>query len=61
MTLLELARKLRPYIEKAAIALDDTDALEAKELFPQWQIGNAYEINDRVRYNNILYKQRTSN
>ena len=36
MTLLELARKLRPYIEKAALSLDDTDALEAPNLFPNW-------------------------
>ena len=36
MTLLELARKLRPYIEKAAMFLDDVDALEAVNLFPTW-------------------------
>ena len=36
MTLLELARKLRPYIEKAALFLDDEDALEAVQLFPNW-------------------------
>jgi hypothetical protein len=29
MTLIELARKLRPFIEKAALSLDDKDALEA--------------------------------
>jgi len=27
MTLVELARKLRPLIEKAALSLDDADAL----------------------------------
>ena len=37
MTLIELARKLRPYIEKAAISLDDIDAIEATQLFPEWQ------------------------
>jgi hypothetical protein len=36
MTLLELAQKLRPYIEKAAISLSDEDALEAVNLFPNW-------------------------
>ena len=35
MTLVELAHKLRPYIEKAALFLDDIDALEAIQLFPQ--------------------------
>ena len=31
--LIDLALKLRPYIEKAAAKLDDTDALEAIQLF----------------------------
>jgi len=57
MTLTELARKLRPLIEKAAISLDDADALEAKELYPQWSgDGVGYFANDRVRYESILYK-----
>lgn len=57
MTLVELARKLRPLIEKAAISLDDADALEAIELYPQWS-GAAvpYEKDARVRYNGILYR-----
>ena len=55
-TLIDLARKLRPYIEKAAIALDDTDALEAIELFPQWNPENTYQIGDRVRFELVLYK-----
>lgn len=57
MTLTELARKLRPLIEKAAISLDDADALEAKELYPQWS-GNGinYKVNDRIRYEGVLYK-----
>lgn len=57
MTLTELARKLRPLIEKAAISLDDSDALEAKELYPQWSGDSVgYLANDRVRYDGILYK-----
>jgi len=36
MTLIELAQKLRPYIEKAATSLSDEDALEATNLFPNW-------------------------
>lgn len=57
MTLVELARKLRPLIEKAAISLDDVDALEAIELYPQWS-GAAvpYEKDARVRYNGVLYR-----
>lgn len=57
MTLLELAQKLRPYIEKAAISLSDEDALEAVNLFPNWS-GEAvsYKVDERVNYENILYK-----
>ena len=57
MTLTELARKLRPYIEKAAFSLTDEDALEAKELYPIWSgDGVEYKVDDRVRYENTLYK-----
>lgn len=54
--LVDLARKLRPYIEKAALSLDDIDALEAIELFPRWEANIAYSVNDKVRYENILYR-----
>ena len=56
MTLLELARKLRPYIEKAAISLSDEDALEAVNLFPNWHAGVQYSADQRVNYEGILYK-----
>ena len=56
MTLIELARKLRPYIEKAAKSLSDEDALEAVDLFPRWEAGVAYAVDDKVRYEEILYK-----
>ena len=57
MTLIDLARKLRPYIEKAALSLSDEDALEAKELYPQWSgNGIGYKVEDKVRYDGILYK-----
>ena len=56
MTLTELALKLRPLLEKASLSLDDTDALEAIQLFPQWNDSAKYEIGDRVRFQNVLYK-----
>lgn len=56
MTLLELAQKLRPYIEKAAISLADEDALEAVNLFPNWDSTTAYTKDARVRYEGTLYK-----
>ena len=56
MTLIELARKLRPYIEKAAISLSDEDALEAVDLFPVWRENEQYIKDQRVKYEGILYK-----
>lgn len=56
MTLLELAQKLRPYIEKAALSLSDEDALEATNLFPNWADATAYAKDKRVRYEGILYR-----
>ena len=56
MTLIELARKLRPYIEKAAISLSDEDALEAVDLFPIWRENEKYIKDQRVKYEGILYK-----
>ena len=57
MTLIELAQKLRPFIEKAAMFLDDEDALEAIQLFPHWSAENVgYFIDDKVQFNDALYK-----
>lgn len=56
MTPQEKARQLRPLIEKAAISLDDADALEAVELFKAWYSGISYLTDERVQYNGKLYR-----
>ena len=56
MTLIELAQKLRSYIEKAAISLSDADALDAIQLYPSWKNNTEYKADDRVRYEDVLYK-----
>lgn len=56
MISLETARKLRRLIEKAAVSLDDTDALNAVALFPRWREGVAYSVNDRISYADKLYR-----
>ena len=56
MTLIELAQKLRPLIEKAAISLSDEDAIEAVDLFPQWRPNVEYIKDMRVKYEGILYR-----
>lgn len=50
------ALMLRAMIEKAAVSLSDTDALEAVELFPVWQTDTTYTIGIRVRYGEKLYR-----
>ena len=60
MTLTELARKLRPYIEKAAQNLLDEDALEAVQLFPLWKADVEYTVGERVRHNEVLYSVLTA-
>ena len=50
------AYHLRALIEKAAIGLTDEEALTGIELFPAWVADHAYEANDRVRYDGLLYK-----
>lgn len=54
-SLVELARKLRPYIETAAQSLQDADALEATALFPEWKPGQAYEAGQKIRNDGVLY------
>ena len=50
------AYQLRQIIEKASISLDDSDAIEAVELFPEWKTGVAYTVNNRIRYSDKLYR-----
>ena len=57
MTLIELAQKLRPYIEKAALSLTDADAVEAVDLFAKWAADHGQYVKDeRVKYDGLLYK-----
>ena len=50
------ARQLRAMIEKASLSLTDEDALQAVELYPAWQTGTAYIVDERIRYNSTLYR-----
>lgn len=56
MTLTELARQLRPLMEKAAASLDDADALQGVQLFPHWRAGIAVAAGQRYQYSGALYK-----
>lgn len=52
----EQAFRIRALIEKASASLDDSDALDAVELFPVWQTDTAYTVGIRVRDGGELFK-----
>lgn len=56
MNIEERARQLRATIESLSSTLDDESALDNKELFPSWIEGKEYQIDDRVRHNDDLYR-----
>lgn len=56
----EKARHLRPYIVKASASLSDTDALQAVELFAEWETDTGYAVDERIRYDGTLYKCLTA-
>lgn len=57
MDIVERARELRKQIEVNASGMDEATAVDFVELFPAWSgNGFSYAVNDRVRYNDTLYK-----
>ena len=52
----EHAYKLRELMHKASVSLTDEDALDGIELFPLWVAGVAYEVDQRIRYEDKLYR-----
>ena len=56
MITLQHARKLRQLIVQASQSLDDESALQGIELFPIWLTDTQYQVGERVRYDDVLYK-----
>ena len=56
MTIIELARKLRPIIEQAAQSLDDRTALSAVALYPAWAAGVDYATGYKVQHGGRLWR-----
>jgi len=52
----QTALKYRQRIEQAALSLPDEDALDTPEMFPHWREGMALAVNDRICYNDKLYR-----
>lgn len=53
---IEEARRLREFIEKNADLLTDDAALNMINAFPRWTYSKMYNVNDRVRYDDKLFK-----
>ena len=49
-------KKLRALIEALTDFLEDAEALEGVELFPQWDGAAQYTAGQRVQYDGILYR-----
>lgn len=43
-------------VETILPVLDDETAVKVKTLYPEWVIGKAYAVGDRLLYNDVLYK-----
>lgn len=56
MTIIELARKLRPIIEQAAQSLDDRTALSAVALYPAWAAGVDYSTGYKAQHGGKLWR-----
>lgn len=56
MRIQDRARHLRQYIEANAETMSDERALDAVELFPAWVSDTIYAQDERIRYNDTLYK-----
>lgn len=52
----ELARKFRKFIEQMSVNATDEEALGNILAFPKWEVGKEYVKDERIRYENVLYK-----
>lgn len=52
-------QEIRTVIDPILEALTDEQADKFTELYPEWKVAKTYEVGDRVKYNNVLYKSIT--
>ncbi|PWM62158.1 MAG: hypothetical protein DBX63_06540 [Clostridia bacterium] len=53
---LDGARAVRAAMDLAGAQLNDAVALDAMAIYPAWEIGKAYSVDDRVRHGEYLYR-----
>lgn len=52
----ELAKKFRKFIEQMSENATDEEALDNILAFPKWEVGKEYIKDERIRYEDTLYK-----
>ena len=52
----ELAKKFRRFIELMSENASDEEALDNILAFPKWEVGKEYVKDERIRYDEVLYK-----
>ena len=52
----EKARKLRKFLEQMSVNATDEEALDNILAYPKWEVGKEYVKDERIRYENVLYK-----
>lgn len=52
----ELARKFRKFIEQMSENATDEEALDNILAFPKWEVGKNYVVDERIRYEDVLYE-----
>lgn len=56
MDKIQMAKQLRQAIQFQVVALPDEQAAQVPAVFPLWNAAGVYEVGDRVRYADLLYK-----
>jgi len=55
---LEAALKIKPILQKGAQSLSDTEALEVKGIYDEWETGVAVKVHEKRLYGDKLYRCR---
>lgn len=50
------ALRIKPLLQKAAQHLDDSEALEVKGIYAEWEIDVAVKVHEKRLYKGILYR-----
>jgi hypothetical protein len=52
------ALRIKPILQKAAQHLDDSEALEVKGIYAEWEVGIPVKVHDKYLYNDVLFRCR---